>query len=45
MELHGWNIQIIPKLGFKLERAFQQIALYCQSCLTSFFQHCGMYKL
>ncbi len=37
MELPGQNIQLIPKIGFKLERAFQQITLYYQSCLTKFF--------
>jgi hypothetical protein len=37
MELHGYNIQPILELGFKLERAFQHITLHCQSCLTKFF--------
>ncbi len=37
-----WNCmgrikQLILELGFKLERAFQQIALYYQACLTKFF--------
>jgi hypothetical protein len=34
----AWVEYIInPKLGFKLERAFQQITLYYQSCLTKVF--------
>ncbi len=34
MEFHEQNIQLISKLGLELEWAFQQITLYCHSCLT-----------
>ncbi len=37
MKLHGQNIQLFPKVGFKLEKAFQYITLYYQSCLKKLF--------
>ncbi len=37
MELHRQNIQLILKVGFKLERAFQHITLYYQYYLKKFF--------